>query len=141
VATYYCHGCAVVNGTLQSPPQRETLTDTEYKLDKYIKHTMPSSSSDYKTVFTGVSSETYQKCIVTAVCSGHVQIDSKNRVNVVWVGSEDIGISLQGGKYIGPTSAVKVVCHSNSSKVHGYPIPVSELKSAVCAQCGREIPY
>jgi hypothetical protein len=38
-------------------------------------------------------------------------------------------------------SAVKIVCHSDSNKIHGFPIQVSELNSATCAQCGRAIPY
>jgi hypothetical protein len=139
--TYYCHNCAVVNGTLRPPPKGEGLTDNSYKLDKYIKHTLPSSSSDYKTVFTGVASESYQNYIVSAVASGHVQVDSQNRINIVLVGSETTGIALQGGRFIGDMSAVKVVYHSDSNKIHGYPIAVTELKSAICVQCGRTIPY
>ena len=139
--TYYCHDCAVINGTLRPPPEGEGLTDNSYKLDKYIKHTLPSSSSDHKTVFTGVASESYQNFVVTAVASGHVQVDSQNRINIVWVGSETTGIALQGGRFVGDTSAVKVVCHSDTNKIHGYPIAVTELKSASCVQCGRTIPY
>ena len=126
---------------LRPPPKGESLTDNSYKLDKYLKHTVPNSYRNYKTVFTGVSSESYQNYIVTAVSSGHVQIDDKNRINIVWVGSESTGIGLQGGRFIGDMSAVKVVCHSDTNKIHGYPIQVSELNTATCAQCGRPIPY
>ena len=70
-----------------------------------------------------------------------MQIDGKNRVNIVWVGSESTGIGLQGSKFIGDMSAVKVVCHSDTNKIHGYPIQVSELNTAICVQCGRPIPY
>ncbi len=141
MSTYYCHECAFINGTLRLPPQGDRLTDNSYKLEKYIKHSDPSSSSDYKTVFTGVASESYQNYIVTAVASGHVQVDSQNRVNIVWVGSETTGIALKGGNFIGDMSAVKVVCHSDTNKIHGYPIAVSELKSTTCEQCGKTIPY
>ena len=139
--TYYCHDCAVINATLRPPPKGEGFTDNGYKLDKYIKHTLPSSSSGYKTVFTGVTSESYQNFIVTAVASGHVQVDRQNRINIVWVGSETTGIALQGGRFVGDMSAVKVVCHSDTNKIHGYPIAVTELKSASCVQCGGTIPY
>ena len=138
---YYCHDCAAVNGTLRPPPKGETLTDNAYKLEKYIKHTLPNSSIDYKTVFTGISSESYQHYVVTAVASGHVQIDNKNRVNIVWIGSETTGIALQGGRFIGNMKAVKVVCYSDTNRIHGYPISVSEINSARCVQCGRIIPY
>ena len=141
MSTYYCHECAVINGTLRPPPQGDRLADNSYKLEKYIKHTDPSSNSDYKTVFTGVTSESYRNFIVTAVASGHVQVDSQNRVNVVWVGSEATGIALKDKKFIGDMNAVKVVCHSDTNKIHGYPIAVSELKSATCVQCGKTILY
>ena len=139
--TYYCHDCAVINGTLRPPPKGEGLTGNTYKLDKYIKHTLPCSTGDYRTLFSGVTSESYHRYIVTSVASGHVQVDSKGRTNIVWVGSEDTGIALQGGKFIGDVSAVKVVCHSDTNKIHGYPIAVTELQSASCVQCGRTIPY
>lgn len=138
---YYCHDCAEINGTLRPPPDGHRLTENSYKLEKYIKHTIPSSCSGYKTVFTGVSSETYQNCIVTAVSSGHVQIDKKGRTNIVWVGSEYTGIALSGGAFVGRTNAVKVVCHSDTNKIHGYPIFADELKLKKCLQCGRTIPY
>jgi len=141
MSIYYCHECAAINGTLRPPPKSEGLTDNSYKLEKYLKHTVPSSCSSYKTVFTGVSSESYQKYIVTAVSSGHVQIDDNNRVNIVWVGSESTGIALKGGAFVGDMAAVKVVCHSDTNKIHGYPIEVSELQAATCSQCGRPIPY
>lgn len=141
MSTYYCHDCAVINGTLKSPPNGDRLADNSYKLKKFIKHTNPCSSSDYKTVFTGVGSESYQNYVVTAVSSGHVQVDYQNRKNIVWVDSETTGIALDSGKFMGTMNAVKVVCHSDTNKVHGYPISVSELKSAACANCGRTIPY
>ncbi|NKE71549.1 hypothetical protein [Candidatus Manganitrophus noduliformans] len=139
--TYFCHGCAVINGTLLPPPKGDGLTDNSYKLDKYIKHTLPSSCGDYKTVFTGVASESYQNYIVTAVASGHVQIDSKNRINIVYVGSGTTGIALKGGKWVGDMGAVKVVCHSDTNRIHGFPIAITELSSASCIQCGKIIPY
>jgi hypothetical protein len=139
--SYYCHDCAVVNGFLRSPPKGDSLTDNVYKLDKYIKHTIPSSNSGYKTTVTGVTSETYQNYVVTAVASGHVQMDSHNKINIVWIGSETTGIALQSGRYVGDVSAFKVVYHSDSNKIHGFPIAVTELRSASCVQCGRTIPY
>lgn len=139
--TYYCHDCAVLNGTLMPPPKGEGLTNNSYKLGKYIKHTLPSSSSDYKTLFTGVTSESYKNLIVTTVASGHVQVDSQNRINIVWVGSQTTGIAIQGGRFVGDMSAIKVVYHSDTKKIHGYPIAVAELKPACCVQCGKIIPY
>jgi hypothetical protein len=139
MSTYYCHDCAMINGLLRPPPERDSLTNNIYKLGKFIKHTNPSSSSNYKTTFTGVASETYQEFIVTAVCSGHVQIESPTKWNIVWIGSESIGIALEGGRFLGDRTAVKVVCYSDENKIHAYPISADELKPALCIQCGRII--
>jgi hypothetical protein len=68
-------------------------------------------------------------------------VDSRNRINIVWIGSETSGIALQGGRFVGDMRAVKVVCHSDTNRIHGYPIAVTELNSASCVQCGRTIPY
>lgn len=141
MSTYYCHGCAAFNGFLRPPLKGDSLTDNVYKLHKYIKHTNPSSSSGYKTTVTGVASETYQNLVLTTVASGHVQVDNHNRINIVWIGSESTGIALQGGRFVGDVSAFKVVCSSDSNKIHGFPIAVTELRSATCAQCRRTIPY
>jgi hypothetical protein len=136
---YYCHDCAVINGTLRPPPRGDTLTDNPYKLGKYIKHSLPNSSSDFKSVFTGVASESYEQYLVTAVASGHVQVDNNSRINIVWVGSKDIGIALEGGQFKGDMQAVKVVCHSDSNRIHAFPIFPSELRPASCMQCGTVI--
>jgi hypothetical protein len=96
MSSYFCHDCAVANGFLRPPPKGDSLTDNVYKLDKYIKHTIPLSSSSYKTIVTGIASESYQNLVLTTVASGHVQVDGHNRVNIVWIGSESTGIGLQG---------------------------------------------
>ena len=138
---YYCHDCAVINGTLH-PVDPARLTDNQYKLEKYLKHTVPASLANYNTVFTSLpSSECYRNFVVAAVSSGHVQVDDHNRTNVVWVASRDTGISLKGGSFVGPTNAVKIVLHQDPTAVHAFPIRASELSSAACAMCGRAIPY
>jgi len=130
MSSYFCHDCAVANGFLRPPSKGDSLTDNVYKLDKYIKHTIPRSSSSYKTIVTGIASESYQNLVLTTVASGHVQVDGHNRVNIVWIGSESTGIGLQGGRFVGDVGAFKVVCHSDSNKIHGFAIAVTELTSA-----------
>lgn len=137
---YYCHDCAITNGLLK-PAVPSPLTATQYQLDKYLKHTAPTSNYAFNTVFTTPASETYQKYIVTAVASGHVQIDDKGRVNIVWVASEQTGITYQNGVFVGPTNTVKVVFHDDDNRVHGFPIHSSELAVARCVVCRRPVPY
>jgi hypothetical protein len=138
---YYCHDCGVISGTLR-PIDPVKLTGSKYQLGKFLKHTTPCSLADYNTVFTSsAASEAYLNYVVTTVASGHIQVDDQNRVNVIWVASRDIGVGLQGGSFVGPTDAVKVVLHDKPHKIHAFPINSSKLKAASCARCGRTIPY
>jgi hypothetical protein len=98
MSSYFCHDCAVANGFLRPPPKGDSLTDNVYKLDKYIKHTIPLSSSSYKTIVTGIASESYQNLVLTTVASGHVQVDGHNRVNIVWIGSGEYRDRASRGK-------------------------------------------
>ena len=136
---YYCHEGAASRGMLPSIPT--TLVTNQYQLEKYLKHTNPASTAGMTGVFTAPGSEAYQKYVVTAVASGHVEIDSQGRMNIVWVASEQTGIAYKGGQLVGPTKAVKVVLAQDSSTLHGFPISTAELKVGSCAQCGRPVPH
>ena len=137
---YYCHKCAIGLGLLR-PAATTDLTATQYQLEKYLKHTAPTSAYNFNTVFSSPASETYQNYIVTAVASGYVQIDDLGRKNIVWVGSEQTGITYSNGAFVGPTNAVKIVFHDDDQKIHGFPIHSSELRAAKCLICGCPVPY
>ena len=139
MSTYYCHDCAITNGILQ-PALPQPLTGTQYQLEKYLKHTTTTTAYNFNTVFTGPSSYTYSNFIVSAVSSGHVEVDDQNRINVVWVASTPTGIAMRNGSFVGPTDAVKVVLHSNALKIHGFPISVASLNVGFCQVCGRAVP-
>lgn len=125
---------------LLKPTAPISLTATQYQLDKYLKHTSPISSYDFYSVFTSPGSETYERYIVTTLASGSVQVDNQGRTNVVWVASEQTGISYEDGTFVGPTNAVKVVFHNDDNKIHGFPIHSSELSTSYCVVCGRPVP-
>jgi hypothetical protein len=122
------------------PALPEPLTGTQYQLEKYLKHTAPTTTYDFNTVFTAPSSYTYNDFIVSTVSSGHVEIDDRNRLNLVLVASAQTGIALQTGKFVGPTEAVKVVLHDNAAKIHGFPISLASLMVGCCKACSRAIP-
>src|SRR3989338_9839583 len=135
---YYCHNCAIRNGFLRSAVP-SPLTGTQYQLEKYDKHTSPTSNYNLNTIFTGPSSVSYRSCIISTVASGHVQIDDQGRTNVVWVASMQTGITCQNGVFTMPANAVKVVYHDNPQKIHGFPIQSSELAAEACSICGCPI--
>lgn len=115
------------------------LTGTQYQLGKYIKHTVPTSSYDFNTVFTQPGSATYFNFIVSAAASGHLEIDDRSRKNLVWVASAQTGFAYQHGSLVGPTDAVKVVFTYDKQKMHEYPIHSSELQNGICERRGQPV--
>lgn len=118
-------------------PDSTQLIRNEYQLKKFIKHTVPSSYASYKTVFTGVGSETYQAAIVNTLTSGCVERDNHNRMNFVWVGSISNGFAYQGGQIVGLTHGVKVVLAHDQKKLHAFPVHAGNLRMEICARCGN----
>ena len=83
----------------------------------------------------------YAKYVVSAVASGHVEVDSLNRANITWVASEQTGIVLVSGTFGGPTDAVKIVLYHDKRRMHAFPVRTSDLSAQSCAWCGRLVPY
>lgn len=135
---YYCHACAIRCGKLK-PADPIELTGTQYQLEKFIKHTAPSTTYPLNSVFTGPASESYRNYIVTAVASGCVQIDG-NRTNIVWVASATTGFTSRNGSFVARNDAVKVVFHDDQFKIHGFPSGSTEFGSATCIDCGKPVP-
>ena len=115
------------------------LFSTPYQLDKYIKHTIPSSCSGLKSIFTDPSTVTYRDHIVSAVSSGYVEVDSFNRTNICWVGSDTNGATYRDGRFYLPTNSVRVVLHDNEFKIHAFPYSVSGTIANRCANCGKPV--
>lgn len=136
---YYCIDCAISGGQLQ-PAVPANLFDTQYQLEKYLKHTAPSSIYGFNSIFSDPSTVAYRDYIVTTVSSGHVQVDTSGKVNVIWVASRGTGISYQSGSFHSNADAVKVVFHDDQFKIHSYPTQSSELAGHNCCVCGRVIP-
>jgi hypothetical protein len=135
---YYCHTCAIKSGKL-NPADPIELTGTQYQLEKFIKHTAPSTTYPLNSIFTGPASESYRNYIVTAVASGCVQIDG-NQTNIVWVASATTGFTFRNGTFVAYDDAVKVVFHDDQFKIHGFPIGSAEISSATCIGCGKPTP-
>ena len=136
---YLCHRCASDRKLLGDIPSNDKLTANDYQLEKFIKHTIPSSCASYKTVFTGVGSESYQTAIVNTYLSGGVEIDKFDRVNIFWVGSEANGFAYEGGHVVGLTHGVKVALSHNQNKLHAFPIDAGQLRSEICMECGSMV--
>ncbi len=135
----YCHACAILRQVL-IPNKAFTLTGTEYQLEKYIKHTAPTSTYNFNSVFTRPASATYSGFIVSAMAAGNVLVDDQGRKTITWIASAQTGFMLKNGLFVGPTDAVKVVYVYDKDKMHGFPIETPALRVAYCKCCGLPIP-
>lgn len=140
MADYYCHSCAV-SESIVVPEIPQNLSGSDYQLDKFLKHTAPS------TVYPGVNSifdnptyDSYKDFIVTTLASGSVQIDDYGRTNMVWYAGSGIGATYEDGAFTTHTDSVKVVLHDDELKIHAFPTASNVLESKTCLSCGKEIP-
>lgn len=131
----YCHDCGAKRGYMPTIPTE--LVQNSYQLGKFIKHTQPSSSAGKTGVYAWPGSNTYTDFTVSAVASGHVEIDAGGRWSIVWVASAQTGITWQAGRPVGATDAVRVVCFQDSSTLHSYPVATNDRQVRTCADCGR----
>jgi hypothetical protein len=140
MAKYLCHRCAISN-SLVYPASPADLVDTEYQLEKFIKHTAPAGSSDLNSVFNDPSYRTYSRYIVNTSASGFLEIDDRNRKNLIWFAGSQNGVEYRDGAFSAPTDAVKVVWPENEERIHAFPIVSSTLEGIRCASCGKPIPF
>lgn len=123
---------------IYNPASSGNLFQNSYQLEKYIKHTAPTSAShNFNSVFTDPSTVAYKDYIVSTVNSGSVEVDNRNSVNITWVASKDTGMSFKNGSFHSKTDAVKVVFHDNQFKIHAYPIPSTGVLRKKCNICGK----
>jgi hypothetical protein len=99
--TYFCHSCAAARGLLRDVQTNAALLST-YQLDNYIKHTIPNSKYPFQSVFAQASTGMYAAYVVNAELGGAVEIDDKNRCNIIWVAGKTVGFLDQSGQRVQP---------------------------------------
>jgi len=132
--TYYCHPCAMRLGFVQDVYTSDPL-QSEYQLDKFIKHTVPLSHP-FASVFNSTSTGDYAAYVVDAAASGAVEFDAQGRRNLIWIAGRPTGFRFQNGVLVGPTDGVKVVLSSEATRVHAFPVSSTSLETHICASCG-----
>lgn len=136
VSDYYCHNC-MVSASAITPASPADLTGTQYQLEKFIKHTIPSASYPINSVFSDPSFQTYRDYIVNTNASGCLEIDDQGRKNLVWFAGSPVGVTVQNGSAMVPNNAVKVVYPEDEKRMHAFPTASSEIQTRTCRVCGR----
>ena len=137
--TFYCHKCGVEEGHI-TPALPASLTGEQYQLEKFIKHTSPTGTYRVNSIFTDPTYAQYANYIVTTSASGYLEIDDKQRKNLVWFASEKAGAKYVKGAFKCDQSGIKVVNHDDATKIHAFATEVN-FGSQTCAKCGKPVPY
>ena len=137
---FYCHECSVTLGYM-NPTSMDHInfTGSTYKLDKFMKHTLPPSLAGTISVYSDPTYNNYMNYIINTAASGSTMIDQYGRKNLIWYAAEDIGITFQDSIPQATTDVVKVVLSDDDDKIHSFPINSSELVTKCCKRCGRSI--
>jgi len=138
---YYCHDCASSMGELRDVCSSGPFSST-YQLDKYIKHTVPSSSYAIQSILDDTSATLYRNYIVNAAASGSVEFDDYGRKNIIYVASTGgIGTTFKNGRFVRSNNMIKVVLPSDPNKIHAFTDSSTNYSTAFCASCGKSIVY
>ena len=141
MSRYYCHPCASSMGELTNIHSSAPTAST-YQIEKYFKHTIPSSSYNIQSIFDNPSTKLYKEAIVKASCAGSVEYDDEGRKNIIVVGSTGrIGCSFQNGRFVGENDMIKVVLSTNPEKIHTYTESSTKYSTAFCHKCGQPVVY
>jgi len=141
MSVYYCHDCASSMGELRDICSSAPISST-YQLDKYIKHTVPSSSHTIQSILDNASTTLYRDYMVNAVASGAVEIDDYGRKNIIYVASTcGIGATFQNGRFVRSNNMIKVVLPSDPNMIHSFTDNSTNYSTEFCASCGKPIVY
>ena len=133
--TYYCQTCAVQQGLIrpQIPPN---VFLTPYQVQKYEKHTRPSSLSPKNGVFTDPSTLGYRAVMATAAASGWFETDPSRFPSLVRTIDPPPGLIYEYGQFHASANAVRLVLPNDPNHFHLYPEFVPGLEQRTCAGCG-----
>jgi hypothetical protein len=132
--TRYCHPCALAQGIVGGPIS-SNLTGSVYQVEKFIKHTQPSTGSLPVGVFLDPSYSAYAGFVVNSMASGSAEVDSSGRTNIVWYAGRQVGWTWQNGVPVLPNDAVKLVLAYDPIRIHPYSVSSAPWATATCSVC------
>jgi hypothetical protein len=134
----YCVNCRKVSGML-NPVQPGSGQLTAYQQSGFAKHTHPTKIYPENSVFLRSDLGSYFASWAACLNSGHLEIDSSGRMNLVYSDHTHTGTLFLSGAGTVPCDGVKLVLPGLSGFAHLFPVALGP-GSATCALCGARIP-
>ena len=138
MSKYYCHKCAEALGFLPTKIEMN-YTGSLVQIDKFIKHTMPSTTYKINSIFNTNDYAKFKNYIINTIHSGSVEIDSNGRINIVWIAGEKTGATYINGSFLTDNNSVKVVKSWDCNEIHSFPTSSADLELKKCSNCGGEL--
>ena len=135
---YYCHKCAESLGFLPTKIEMN-YTGSLVQLDKFIKHTMPSTTYKINSIFNTNDYDKFKNYIIDTIHSGSVEIDSCGRMNIIWIAGEKTGATYINGSFLTDNNSVKVVKSWDCNEIHCFPTSSADLEFKKCSNCGGDL--
>lgn len=136
MSKYYCHECALKLGLITNHDNTNFTGSFSPQLEKFIKHTQPLHYYNINSIFDKIDYLDYKDYIVNTLASGSVEIDNKNRTNIVWVAGKTTGVAIINNQLDIPVDAVKVVLQDDVLKIHAFATGSLGLRQETCIECG-----
>lgn len=137
---YYCQKCVRDQGLIARIDTNSlNLTGSNYLFEKFEKHTKIPTGTDYISVYNDPTYQNYKGYTISGSLSGFLEIDEKNRKNLIWHAEKYIGVTYDGGNLIFPIDAVKVVLPEDTGRLHSFPVNSNNYSSEFCISCARQI--
>jgi hypothetical protein len=138
MSQHYCRECAARQGWID-PPLPSNLTGSQYQVDKFLKHTLPTNTPKRTGVFDDPSYPAFADYMISSSMSGSVEVDDSGRTNHIWYAGKRVGATFENGQPVLPNDAVKLVLSHSSQSVHGYPVSSTGYSTRPCDDCGRPV--
>jgi hypothetical protein len=142
MSKYYCRSCAIALGLIdRSLLPAVNATGSSYQLDKFLKHTQTGYFMGGATsLFSDPTYANYQGYLLSASLSGCLEVDDKNRKNLILWAGKLIGVFYDpsSGQVVYPESGVKVVLHNDTGCFHGFTC--NHPTGTLCYVCGCPLP-
>ena len=139
MTTYKCNACARTGGDLTGFVTGSLLGSIGQQ-QKHAKHTQLPTTYALTSIFSDPSTKAYESFIVSASCSGTLEIDDLNRKNVIVFAGQKAGALYKNGRFELDQNSVKVVQYDNPSKIHAFPTGSTGASTAKCSVCGQPTP-
>lgn len=139
MSAIFCPPCADELGKRREWWETADPLNSSYQEDKREKHTSPSTSYEFQSVFDENSEEYYRKCVQEALQEGAIE-ETPRGTNAIYCPSTQsvIGSAYGRTNLIDRRDTVVVVKSTESQKLHPMVGASSDFSDRSCANCGRQ---